>query len=701
MFRGESSLAMHSTAAGLLVVCPLYTHCSRRPWRWSYATQAGGRRQRADVSSFRDLGVRRWHGPGSLRLAGRRLLPIRQRGAYVKALVIPPDRSRYGTFDALSELSTERVRSVLEGAAADPAATGDEAMIGAFYRAFMDEQRIEALDAKPLAPELAAIEAAKSRDELAALMGKANGSYFGGVFGVAILNDFKDPNRYAIFLGQAGLGMPDRDYYLKPDFAAQKAKYQGYVAHSLEAIQWPDPQSAKPRRSSTSKPLSPRRSWSKAEQRDPVKSYNPMTVAALRAFAPGFPWDPFLSAADLGSPAKVIVAEKSAFPKIAALFASTPLDTLKAWQAFNVVDDASPYLSKRFVDASFDFHSKTLSGQPEQKPRWKRASATLDSDVGEAVGKLYVARYFPADSKAKMEALIGDLRTALSARIQRLEWMSPATKAKAEEKLSKLTVKVGYPAKWRDYSALRIAADDLHGDVERANAFDWARQVRRLPEPVDRSEWDMTPQTVNAYYNPLLNEIVFPAAILQPPFFDPIADPAVNYGAIGAVIGHEMTHGFDDQGRQFDGTGALADWWTPEDAAKFVVQTKRLGAQYSAFEPLPGAHVNGDLTMGENIADLGGLLVALDAYHVSLGGRPPPVIDGLTGDQRFFLGAAQVWRAAARPDDQRRRLVSDPHSPPRFRANGTVQNVDAWYAAFKVQPTDAMYLPPDRRVRIW
>ena len=345
--------------------------------------------------------------------------------------------------------------------------------------------------------------------------------------------------------------------------------------------------------------------------------------------------------------------------------------------------------------------AKTLSGQPEQKPRWKRAAGTLNGQVGEAIGTVYVARYFPPESKAKMEALVADLRTAMAARIQRVDWMSPATKAKALEKLAAITVKVGYPSKWRDYSGLTISADDLYGDVERAGAFDWARQVKRLYGPVDRSEWGMNPQTVNAYYNPQQNEIVFPAAILQPPFFDPAADPAVNYGGIGAVIGHEMTHGFDDQGRQFDGTGALADWWTPEDAANFVARTRRLGAQYSAFEPLPGAHVNGDLTMGENIADLGGVLIALDAYHVFLKGAPAPVIDGLTGDQRFFLGVAQVWRAAIRDDAQRRLLVTDPHSPAHFRSNGPVRNVDAWYAAFDIKPTDPMYLPPDQRVRIW
>ena len=321
--------------------------------------------------------------------------------------------------------------------------------------------------------------------------------------------------------------------------------------------------------------------------------------------------------------------------------------------------------------------------------------------MGEAVGKLYVAAYFPADSKAKMEALVGNIRTALRGRIQRVAWMSDATKARALQKLSMLTVKIGYPSKWRDYTALQISDSDLFGDVERASAFEWRRKVKRLYQPVDRTEWGITPQTVNAYYNPTQNEIVFPAAILQPPFFDPAADPAVNYGGIGAVIGHEITHGFDDQGRHFDGTGTLADWWAPEDNAKFVAQTKILGAQYSGFEPIAGAHIKGDQTMGENIADLGGLLLALDAYHASLNGKPAPVVGGLTGDQRLFLGFAQIWRSAIRPDALRRQLVSDPHSPETARVNGTIRNVDGWYAAWNVKPGDALYLAPDQRVRIW
>ncbi len=621
-------------------------------------------------------------------------------GSYLKTLVIPSDRARYGSFDALTELSAQRLHDLLEAAAGKASATGEEAKVGAFYRAYMDEARIEALDARPLAGDLAAIAGATDRTTLAMQMGRGNASFFGGLFGVGIINDFKAPDHYAIYLGQAGLGMPDRDYYLKSEFAPQKAKYEAYVAQTLKAVNWPDADEAAKAVVAFETAVADA-SWSKVEQRDPVKGYNPMAPAELAALAPGFPWGPYLAAADLGDPAKVVVAEKSAFPKLAALYAATPLNTLKAWQAFTLVDDAAPYLSKRFADANFEFHKKTLSGQPAQKPRWKRAAEILDAQVGEAVGKVYVAKYFPPESKAKMEALIGDLRIALAARIGKLEWMSPATKAKALEKLSKLSVKVGYPATWRDYGSLSLNAEDLYGDVMRASAFEWARQVKRLAGPVDRGEWGMTPQTVNAYYNPLQNEIVFPAAILQPPFFDPAADPAVNCGGVGGVIGDEMTHGFDDQGRQFDGTGALADWWAPEDAAKFVAQTKRLGAQYSAFEPLPGAHVNGDLTMGENIADLGGLLIALDAYHVSLKGKPAPVLDAVTGDQRFFLGAAQVWRSAIRDDDQRRRLSVDPHSPAHFRSNGPVRNIDAWYAAFGVKPTDASFLPPDQRVRIW
>ena len=621
-------------------------------------------------------------------------------GTYLKSLVIPPDRPRYGTFDALRALSDTRVHDLLDQAAAHPEASADEALVGGFYKAAMDEVRVDALDDKPLGQDLAAIRAAKTRADLAALMGKANSSFNGGLFGVAIQNDAKSPNRYAVYVAQDGLGLPDRDYYLEPSFAAKKTQYQTYVAQTLKAVNWPAAEAQAKAIVDLETQLAAA-SWSKVEQRDPVKSYNPMTPAELKALAPDFPWSAYLGAAEVGSAARVVVTEKSAFPRLARVFAQTPIETLRAWAAFKVVDNASPYLSKRFVDANFEFRNKTLQGQPEQKPRWKRAAGLLDAQVGEAVGKTYVAKYFPPESKAKMEALIGDLRAALAARIQHVSWMSDATKARALDKLSRFTVKVGYPVKWRDYSGLTLTSTDLYGDVERATAFDWARQVKRLNGPVDRDEWGMTPQTVNAYYNPLQNEIVFPAAILQPPFFDPSADMAVNFGAIGGVIGHEMTHGFDDQGRQFDGTGALADWWAPEDAAKYVVQTKRLGDQYSLFEPIKGSHVKGELTMGENIADLGGLLLGLDAYHLSLKGAPAATLDGVTGDQRVFFGWAQVWRGAIRDDALRQALVTDPHSPAHERVDGVVRNIDAWYEAFGVKPGDPMYVAPEQRVRIW
>jgi putative endopeptidase len=621
-------------------------------------------------------------------------------GTYVKNLKIPPDRSRYGSFDALAALSEQHVHDLLEKAAADANASGERAKIGAFYRAFMDEKRIDALGAKPLAPELAEIKAADTRAAIARMMGRGSESFYSSVFGAGIQVDEKDPAHYAVYLGQAGLGLPDRDYYLEPSFAAQKTAYQAYIAQMLKLADWPDAD-AQAKAIVDMETQIAKVSWTLAEDRDSTKTYNPMTPAELAVAAPGFDWAAFLDGAEVGGVKRVVVAENTAFPKIAAIYAATPIKTLQAWEAFNVVDSASPFLAKPFADAQFEFRSKTLSGQPEQRPRWKRAVGILNTDMGEAVGHLYVDAYFPPESKAKMEALVGNIRAALAARIQRVTWMSDATKAKALQKLSMLSVKIAYPSKWRDYSALKVSETDLVGDVEHSASFDWHRQLKRLNGPVDRTEWAMTPQTVNAYYNPTENEIVFPAAILQPPFFDPAADMAINYGGIGGVIGHEMTHGFDDQGRHYDGTGLLTDWWTAEDAAKFVEQTKRLGAQYSAMEPLPGAHIKGDQTMGENIADLGGSLLALDAYHASLHGKPAPVLDGLTGDQRVFLGWAQVWASGIRPDALKRQLVSDPHSPASARVNGVVRNVDTWYDAWNIKPGDPLYIAPDQRVRIW
>ena len=441
--------------------------------------------------------------------------------------------------------------------------------------------------------------------------------------------------------------------------------------------------------------------WTAVQNRQIDKIYNPTTVAELATSAPGFDWGVWADAADLGRDRTLIAANNTAFPGMARVFAETPIATLQSWQAFHVVDQASPYLSQAFVDNNFGFRGKILNGVAENRPRWKRGVALVDGRLGESLGKEYVARHFPAESKAQMEELVANLRRAMTARIEGLEWMGPETRQQALYKMSRFGVKIGYPEQWRVYDGLQLVPGDLYGNVERSSAFEWAWNLSKLDKPVDPLEWGMTPQTVNAYYNPVRNEIVFPAAILQAPFFDPNADPAINYGAIGGVIGHEITHGFDDQGRKSDGDGVLRDWWTAEDAAKFEERAKVLGAQYSALSPLEGVTVNGDLTMGENIADLGGLLLALDAYKLHLDGQPAPVIDGFTGEQRVFLGWAQAWRSKARDEYLRQQVTVDPHAPEQYRAAVPPRNIDAWYAAFGVKPGDEQYLAPEARARIW
>ena len=623
-------------------------------------------------------------------------------GDAVAKIVIPQDRSSYGAFQKLGELSEARVHAILEQAArgASNTPTTSPEKIGAFYRAFMDQARAEQLGAAPLKADLDAVRAAPDRAALAALMGRANDGFYASIVDVSVDTDEKDPDRYAVHLSQSGLGLPDRDYYLQPSFAAKKALYQAYVQQLLGLIGWQDPTGSAAKIVAFETQIAGA-SWARQDERDPEKIYNPMTIAEVEAAAPGFAWGSYLQAADLSQAPRVIEQENTAIARIAAIYQQTPMDVLKAWQAFHVADSAAPMLSDPFVQASFQFHSKGLSGQPEIQVRWKRAVHVVDAGMGEAVGRIYVAQYFPPESKAKMQQLVADLKTAFRHRIENLTWMGPQTKAEALKKLAGYTVKIGYPDQFRDYSTLTIRGDDLTGDVERAQAFEWARQVRRLNKPVDKSEWGMTPQTVNAYNNPVWNEVVFPAAILQPPFFDPNADPAINYGAIGGVIGHEMTHGFDDEGRKFDSSGRLRDWWTAEDAKRFDERTTRLGSQYDSYVPLPGAHVNGKLTMGENIADSGGINLGLDAYHAFLQGQPAPVVGGYTGDQRVFLGWAQVWRGKTRDDALRQRLVTDPHSPEQFRVNGVVRNVDAWYSAFDVKPGEALYLAPDQRAHIW
>jgi putative endopeptidase len=621
-------------------------------------------------------------------------------GKWAAHAEIPSDRVRFGNFDKLSVLSQNRVHAIAEDARAGKLIDPDGAKIGAAYASFMNEGLADKLGAAPIQPELAQIRVVKTREAFTGLMAETNTTGFDSIFPVRVAIDQKNPTRYAVMAANGGLGLPDRDYYLQPSFAEKKAKYQAYVQQMLTLAGWERPAENAKAVVDFETQLA-EASWTRVQRRDRDKTYNPMTPAELDQLAPGIGWAKFLADHGLPGVGRVIVTTNTAFPKVAKIYADTPLETLKAWQAFHVADIAASYLSKPFVEARFAFRSKELSGQPEEQPRWKRGVAFVDEVIGESVGRVYVARYFPPESKAKMLSLVGDIRTALHNRIEKLDWMGADTKAKALQKLDMITVKIGYPETWRDYSKLELKADDLYGNVTRAAAFEWRRDVARLNGPVDKAEWGMTPQTVNAYYNAVNNEIVFPAAILQPPFFDPNADAAINYGGIGGVIGHEISHGFDDQGRKSDGHGVLTDWWTPDDAAKFEAQTARLDAQYSAFEPLPGAHVIGRLTMGENIGDMGGMSLGLDAYHNSLHGKPPPVIDGLSGDQRVFLGWAQVWREKIRDDALRQRLVTDPHSPALYRVNGTIRNVPAWYEAFGVKAGDKLYVAPDQRVKIW
>jgi len=621
-------------------------------------------------------------------------------GAWDARTPIPADRARFGVFEALNELSRARSRAIIERAAEDARATPDARQVGAMFKAFMDERQVEKLGAKPLAADLAAVKAARTKDEVAALMGATQTGFGGAFFEMYVGQHAKQPEKYVTYLGQGGRNLPNRDYYLTAQFAEKKTAYTRYVAELLGAAGWPQAKKAAEAIVALETDIA-LVSWTRVEQRDAVKTWNPMTPAELATLAPGFPWTPFLKGARLDRAETLVVGEPTAFTRIGEIFAITPVDTLRAWVAFTVVDQAAPFLSKRFVDAHFGFRGKALSGQPEIQPRWKRGVEAVGRTVGEVVGRLYVEAYFPPASKTMMEKLVADLKRAMAARIERLDWMSPATKKRAQEKLAKFNVKIGYPSKWRDYGALQLDATDLYGNIKRHAAFDWDFDLKRLDRAVDRDEWAMTPQTVNAYYDPTMNEIVFPAAILQPPFFDPLADPATNYGAIGGVIGHEITHGFDDQGRQFDADGKLQDWWAPEDAERFVARAKGLIDQYSAFEVLPGAKVNGALTLGENIADLGGLLLALDAYALSLGGKPAALLDGLTGEQRVFSGWAQVWRAKYRDDALRQQVASGPHSPPVLRVNAVVRNIDPWYSTFGVKLGDALFVAPEKRVRIW
>ena len=513
--------------------------------------------------------------------------------------------------------------------------------------------------------------------------------------------DAKKSDEHILTISQSGLGLPDRDYYWDAKFKAKLAAYQAYVERMLTLAKIGDAKQAAADIVALETRIA-KAQWSKVENRDADKTYNKMGVAELAKLAPGFDWQLYFHDAAASRMSRSSSSRsRSYFTSMAGLLDQVPLATWKVWLKLEIVHRYASLLNKELADADFAFYGTTLRGVPENRPRWKRGVAVVEGCLGEAVGKLYVEKRFPPEAKQRMDQMVKNVLEAYRLRFEKLDWMSPATKEKALAKLAMFTPKIGYPKKWRDYSALEIRRGDLVGNIERHAVYEWNRDLAKLGKPVDRDEWGMTPQTINAYYNPSQNEIVFPAAILQPPFFNPAADDAVNYGGIGAVIGHETGHGFDDQGSKWDGAGNLHQWWTPADRAEFDKRGDALAAQFDQFEPFPGFKVNGRFTLGENIGDLAGLTIAYDAYRLSLGGKPAPVIDGLTGDQRFFLGWAQVWARKHREADLKNRLVVDPHSPAEYRVNGTVRNVPAFYAAFGVKEGDKMYLPPDKRVKIW
>jgi putative endopeptidase len=613
-------------------------------------------------------------------------------GGWAARTEIPADQGSAGVGYDVYNLSQDQLRQIIEGSSADTP-------IGGMYRSFMDEARVEQLDAKPLAADLARVAAVSDKTGFAQLLGRTHGGFGRSLYNLSVEPDPKAPDTNILYLYQSGLGLPEREYYLSDTFKPQREAYRAYVERTLAAVGYANPASSADAILAFETAIA-KASWPVADRRDIDKVNNPMTLSSLKTYAPSFPWSAYLSAAGIAKPGKMIVSENSAIQAIAGLYGTTPLQTLKAWESFHIASDASPYLSKRFVDSRFEF-TKVLSGATAIRPRWKRGAVLLDTSLGEALGHAYVDRFFPPSSKAQMNELVANLKVAMASRIRASDWMSEPTKKEALTKLDRMKVMVGYPDKWRDYSRLRVDTGDLYGNVARSHAFEWAYVLEDLYKPVNSAKWGMTPQTVNAYNGGLENKIVFPAGILQPPYFNPNADPAVNYGAIGAVIGHEISHGFDDQGRKIDATGAVRDWWTPEDAKRFEAQAAGFGGQYDAYEPVPGMHINGKLTMGENIADLAGVLIALDAYHASLKGKPAPVIDGLTGDQRFFLAFAQAWRGKYRPDTVKQQVASDPHSPDSFRVIGPLRNVDAWYDAWKVPVSAKYYLKPEARTRIW
>ena len=617
-------------------------------------------------------------------------------GAWDARTEIPADKSNYGMFTTLDDLSRERTKQIIEQQASDP-----NSRIGAAYASFMDEAAVEAKGLAPFETWLGQVRGVTSKSQLPTLFAEAAKLGIGTPFGGFVNQDDKAPDQYILNFFQAGLGMPDRDYYLKTDakIVDTRTKYLGHLTQMLTlAGEKNAPARAKAILDLETKIANAH--WSRVDSRDATKTYNKMTLAELAQRAPGFDFPSMFKASGVQGAESLVVAQPSAITGIARILRQAPLSVIKDQMLVRSLDAYSAYLPKAFDQENFAFYGTVLNGTPEQEARWKRGVNFTVGVLQDDVSKLYVERFFPPETKAAADALVKNVIAAMDRRIDKLEWMSAETKVKAHDKLASFTPKIGYPSQWRDMSALQIDRSDLIGNAMRSNRFDYAYNVNKLGKPIYRWEWGMTPMTINAYANFGMVEIVFPAAILQPPFFDPNADPALNYGGIGAVIGHELSHHFDDQGAKYDKSGRLTDWWTPQDVANFNSRIDALGKQYDAYEPLPGMHVQGKLTMGENVADLAGVTVAYDAYKASLGGKEAPVLAGLTGDQRFYLGWAQVWRRKYREANLRQRLLTDPHSPSEQRV-AVVRNFDDWYKAYNVQPGQKLYLDPANRVRIW
>ena len=632
-------------------------------------------------------------------------------GRWLLSTEIPADKSNYGSFTQLDDEARENIRLIIEEAVEQSATSNDPITqkVGDFYRRYMDEETISTRGIKPLAGMLETARQMQSAEDVLRFFATAGITGVGGPVGFFIGVDDRNSSRYVVHLIQSGLTLPDRDYYLsdREDHAAAREALKIYIDRLFELAGIAAPEEAAEMIIKLERSLAEIQ-WSRTEMRNAEKRYNLYAVEDLPKLSAQLPWNVFLEASGVPDVAEVNVVTPSYFERLMEVGENAGLETWILYAQYRVLDSAAEYLPKEFADASFELHDRAISGVPEQKPRWKRAvDATSGAGagdfgvLGEPLGQLYVRRHFPPESRRRMQELVNNLMQAYESSLQDLPWMTQATRAKALEKISKITTKIGYPDQWRDFSELEIHAGDLLGNIARSRRFEHFYQVNRLNDAVNRDEWGMTPQTVNAYYNPSLNEIVFPAAILQPPFFDATADDAVNYGGIGAVIGHEISHGFDDEGSKYDGDGNLKNWWTEEDRKSFEELTSRLIAQFAAYEPLPGQKLNGKLTLGENIADLSGMSIALKAYMISLGDKGGKDLDGYTPTQRYFLGWSQIWRRKYRDDEMARRLLIDPHSPSAYRANGPVTNLDAFHTAFGVKPGDKLWKPPAERIRIW